>query len=53
MVNSICKGFVTSVFPWLQREAMCSVLAGRLLSGCLLEVIGFFRSLFKIRNPTS
>lgn len=53
VVNSISRGFVTSVFPRLLHKAISTVPLRQLLSGCLLEVIGFFRSLFKIRNPAS
>lgn len=53
VVNSISKGFVMLVFPWLLHKAISTVPLRQLLSGCLLEVIGFFRSLFKIRNPAS
>lgn len=53
VVNSISKGFVMLVFPRLLHKAISTVPLRQLLSGCLLEVIGFFRSLFKIRNPAS
>lgn len=53
VVNSISKGFVMLVFPWLLHKAISTVPLRQLLSGCLLEVIGFFRSLFKIRKPAS
>lgn len=53
MVNFVAKGFVMLVFPRLLHKAISTVPLRQLLSGCLLKVIGFSRSLFKIRNPAS